>query len=90
MNLIIKRKLNDYDSWKKVVSELDGLRKAYGSKGATVYRNAMDPNEVYLVFDWEDGKPYTDYLNLPDVKKALANSGTTEVIEVSESFYMEE
>ena len=90
MNIIIKRKLKDYASWKKVVSDLDGLRKEYGSKGMTVYRNAKDPNEVYLVFDWDDGKPYTNYLDLPEVKKALADTGTTEVIEVSESFDLEE
>jgi quinol monooxygenase YgiN len=90
MNIIIKRKLKDYDSWKKVVSELDGLRKEYGSKGMKVYRNAHDPNEVYLIIDWEDAKPYTNYLNLPEVKKALADTGTTEVIEVSDSFSLEE
>jgi hypothetical protein len=45
---------------------------------------------VYLIFDWEDGKPYKNYLNLPEVKKALDDSGTTEVIEVSESFHLEE
>jgi quinol monooxygenase YgiN len=90
MNIIIKRKLNDYDAWKKVVSELDGLRKQYGSKGMTVHRNAKDPNEVYLILEWDDGKPYTNYLELPEVKKALADTGTTEVIEVSESFHLEE
>jgi heme-degrading monooxygenase HmoA len=90
MKLIIKRKLKDYNAWKKIVSDLDGLRKSYGSKGMTVYRSAKDPDEVYLVVDWEDGKPYTSYFNLPEVQKALADTGTTEVVEVSESFYLEE
>jgi len=90
MKFIIKRELKDYDSWKKVVSNLDGLRKQYGSKGMTVYRSAKDPNEVYLVVEWEEGKPYTNYFNLPEVQKALADTGTIEVIEVGESFYLEE
>jgi quinol monooxygenase YgiN len=90
MKIIIKRKLKDYAAWKKVVSELDGSRKSHGSRGATVYRSAKDPNEVYLVFDWEDAKPYMNYLNLPEVKKALADTGTFEVIEVSEFFDLEE
>jgi len=90
MNIIVKRKLKDYDAWKKVVSDLDGMRKEYGSKGVTVYRNARDPNEIYLIFDWEDEKPYINYLELPEVKKALADTGTTEVIEVSESFHLAE
>mgnify|MGYP001449100005 CR=1 FL=1 len=91
MNIIMKRKLKDYDSWKKVVSNLDGLRKKYGSKGMTVYQNARDPNEVYLVIEWEDGKPYREYLNLPEVQKALADTGTIEeVVEVGEAFHLEE
>jgi heme-degrading monooxygenase HmoA len=90
MNIIIKRKLKDYDSWKKVVSELDGLRKQYGSKGGYAYRNASDPNEVYLLLEWDDAKPFANYYNLPEVKKAFENTGTTEVIQVSESFFLQE
>jgi quinol monooxygenase YgiN len=90
MHVIIRRKLKDYDSWKKAVSELDGLRKQYGSRGATVYRNTADPNEVFLVFDWDEAKPYTDYLQLPDVKRSLEASGTTEVFEIRESFHLAE
>jgi len=90
MNIIVRRKLKDFDSWKKMVSDADEVRKGYGSKGVTVYRNAEDLDEVYLVFDWDDKKPYMNYFNLPDVQKALADTGTTEVIEVSESFYLEE
>ena len=51
MNIIVKRKLSDYEAWKKLVSEMDGVRQEYGSQGVTVYRNASDPNEVYLVFE---------------------------------------
>jgi quinol monooxygenase YgiN len=90
MFILMKRRLNDYDAWKKVVSDLDGLRAQYGSRGFTAYRSAVDPNEVYLVFDWEDNKPYTEYLNLPDVKKALVASGTMEIIEISEVFQLPE
>ncbi len=90
MKIILKRRLNNYDQWKKLVSEYDGMRKQYGSKGAHAYRSAKDPNEVYLVFEWDDSMPYQRYMDLPEVKKALADSGTTEVIEVSKSFYLEE
>jgi len=89
MKIIVKRKLKDYDSWKQLVSERNEVRQEYGSNGAMIYRNAKDPNEVYLVFDWDDGKPYSRYFNLPDVQQSLAETGTTDVIEVSESFSLE-
>ena len=90
MNIIVKRKLRDFDTWEKVVSDANAARMGYGSKGLTVYRNAKDPDEVYLVFEWENGKPYMDYFNLPEVQKAVAETGTIEIVEVSESFYLEE
>jgi quinol monooxygenase YgiN len=90
MKVLIKRRLNDYDAWKEVVSDLDGVRAGYGSRGLTAYRSAADPNEVFLVFDWDDAKPYTAYLERDDVKAALAATGTTEVTEISEFFSLPE
>ena len=89
MNILVKRNLNDYDSWKKMVSERNELREKMGSKGVTVYRSAKDPNQVYLVFEWDDQKSFLDYFNLPDVQKALGETGSTEIIEISESFRLE-
>jgi quinol monooxygenase YgiN len=88
MNIIVKRKLKDYEAWKKLVSEMDGVRQAYGSQGVTVYRNASDPKEVYLIFEWSDDRSYLEYFNRPDVQQALENSGTTQIIEVSEAFHL--
>ncbi len=90
MYIIIKRRLNDYNRWKEIVAEKDGLRAKYGSKGMTSYRNAADPDEVYLIFEWEDEKPYTDYMNLPEVREALGKTGTFEIIEISETFHVTE
>ena len=90
MHILMKRRLSDYDAWKAVVSSLDGLRARYGSHGFTAYRSAADPNEVYLIFDWDDEKPYTAYMDLPEVKEALAATGTVEIIEISETFHLSE
>lgn len=89
MYIIVKRKLNDYDTWKQMVSEKNETRQQYGSRGVTVYRDNKNPNDVYLIFDWEDQKPYMDYFNLPEVQKALSETGTTEIVEANESFHLE-
>lgn len=90
MKIIVKRVLNDYDTWKQMVMSFDGLRTKYGSRGGTAYRSAKEPNTVYLVFDWDDDKPYQEYFDLPEVQTAISNSGTFELIECSESFALEE
>ncbi|HOU42368.1 MAG TPA: hypothetical protein PK829_13965 [Promineifilum sp.] len=84
MYALIRRQLNDYDRWKETVTTLDGLRAQYGSRGMTIFRAARDPNEVYLLLEWDDDKSPDDYLNLPQVQQALASTGTSEVIAISE------
>jgi quinol monooxygenase YgiN len=85
MYLIVRRKLRDYESWKKLVVD-EGLRKEKGSHGAMVFRSSKDPKEVFLIFTWDEDKSYLDYFNLPEVQKTLEDTGTTEIIEVSEYF----
>lgn len=89
MHIIVRRILREYDSWKTMVSEKNELRQQYGSRGVTVYRSARNPNEVILVFEWDETKPYQRYFALPDVQRALADTGTTEIVEASESFRLE-
>jgi heme-degrading monooxygenase HmoA len=89
MKVILMRQLNDYDSWKERMAEFKDKRAEFGSKGVEIYRSVRDPNEVHLVFDWDDDKPFVDYFENPEVKKALDDSGTTEMVEISESFHID-
>jgi quinol monooxygenase YgiN len=85
MHLIVRRKLNDFDTWRTMVNDMEGIRKDYGSRGMTVYRSAEAPNEVTLVIEWDDNKPWREYFGRPDVQEALKASGdTTDITEVSE------
>jgi quinol monooxygenase YgiN len=87
VHLIVRRKLNDFDAWRSMVNDVEGVRKDAGSRGMTVYRNAADPNEVTLVIDWDDKKPWRQYFERPDVQEALEASGTfDDITEVSERF----
>lgn len=89
MKVILMRQLDDYDSWKERMVEYKDKRAEYGSRGVDVYRSVRDPNEVHLIFDWDEAKPFKDYFDNPEVKKALDESGTTELVEISESFHVD-
>ena len=90
MYILMRRQLNDYDAWKQVVSQLDGLRAQYGARGFTAYRSAVNHVEVLLVFEWDDDRSYGDDRARPDVQRALAATGTMEITEVSEVFHLPE
>jgi hypothetical protein len=86
MKLIVRRTLKDFEAWRALVTGADDTRRQYGSRGGTAYRAVRDPNEVYIVFDWDDDQPPSGYFELPEVQQALRDTGTTEIIEVSGSF----
>jgi len=47
--------INDnYAKWKPVFDADSVNRQANGSRGGQLFRNASDPNELVILFDWED------------------------------------
>jgi heme-degrading monooxygenase HmoA len=47
--------INDnYAKWKPVCDADSINRQANGSRGRQLFRNASDPNELVILFDWED------------------------------------
>jgi heme-degrading monooxygenase HmoA len=45
---------DDYAKWKPVFDADSVNRQANGSRGGQLFRNASDPNELVILFDWED------------------------------------
>src|SRR5665647_2453992 len=53
MILIVQHTVRDYDAWKPVFDEHEGVRVRYGCQGHTIYRDADDPNSLTLLFRYE-------------------------------------
>jgi hypothetical protein len=47
--MLIRHKVKDYEKWKPVFDEHSALRKANGSRGGRLFRNADDPNETVIM-----------------------------------------
>jgi heme-degrading monooxygenase HmoA len=47
-------RINDFDRFRETFTSRGAAKRAeHGSRGSTVFRNADDPNEVIIVFDWD-------------------------------------
>ena len=51
--LLGRLKVEDYTKFKSVFVERAPLRQALGSKGGKLLRNANDPNEVFVILQWD-------------------------------------
>jgi heme-degrading monooxygenase HmoA len=51
--LFEKHKVRDYVRWRKVFDADTKNREAAGCRGVRIFRNAEDPEEVVVLFEWD-------------------------------------
>lgn len=76
--LLIRHKVKDYDKWKPVFDEHGSTRKANGSKGGRLFRNADDPNEIVIIFKWDSLDKARKFVKSENTKKAMHRAGVAD------------
>jgi quinol monooxygenase YgiN len=52
--VLVRVEIGDFDRYWSVFSTIGaGLRREYGSRRARLMRNADEPGEVWILFDWD-------------------------------------
>jgi hypothetical protein len=51
--VIVKCKVADYATWKRMFDAGGASRQAGGSKGGQLFRSDDDPNEVIILLEWD-------------------------------------
>ena len=85
--LVIRHKVEDYAKWKPVFDSHGDARKAAGSKGGYVFRNANDGNEIVMLFEIEDLERCRQFVESEDLKATMQKSGVADQPDV---YYLEE
>ena len=52
--LLIRHKVTDYATWKAAFDDHGANRRANGSQGGRLFRNAADPGETLVLLAWDD------------------------------------
>jgi quinol monooxygenase YgiN len=85
--LIVRHRVANWDSWKKVFDEMYDTRKAHGWLSAIVYRDATDPNVVTIVNRVKDLDGAKRYGASDAIRAAMAKGGVQGAPEV---FFVDE
>jgi quinol monooxygenase YgiN len=75
--VIAQLKLVSYDNWKPVFDERKAMRQETGSKEASLFRNSDDPNEVVILFEWDNMENARKYMESEELQKTLKKAGAT-------------
>ena len=54
-----------------------GTRKEFGSKGARVLRSLDDPNELVLIFEWDDVEGARRFAQSDGLREVMHDAGVT-------------
>ena len=76
--IFAKHKVKDYSKWKPEFDEYSSIRKNTGSKGGMFFRNLDDPNEVVILFDWdnpENARKLIESKELKEKNRELEEAG---------------
>lgn len=75
--IVIRHKVEDYDKWKKMYDGEGSRSKAKGSKGARLFHNADDPNELVVLLKWDDLEKARSYVQSEELKEAMRRGGVS-------------
>jgi quinol monooxygenase YgiN len=82
-HLFIKHKVADYTAWKKTFDEFVETRRAGGEKSFQILHPENEPNNLYLIFEWDNIANAQNFMQSPELKSAMQNAGVTEEPQIS-------
>jgi heme-degrading monooxygenase HmoA len=76
--LLVRQEFEDYERWKQIFDEHGAARQENGGQGGTLYRNADDPDEAVILFEWDNLENARRYAQSVDLRDALQRAGVTD------------
>ena len=73
--MFARHTVGDYESWKRVYDEVAPLRKEKGVTAASVYRDASDPNTLFIVHQFKNLESAKAFADSAELKSAMAKAG---------------
>ena len=86
-HLVLHHKIEDYNQWKPAFDEHSSLRSEGGSQGGKVFRNANDPNELFVLLEWDSIENAQNFAQSDQTKEAMMNAG---VVGMPAIYFVEE
>ena len=79
--------VEDYAKWKSNYDQHAATRKASGSKKAHLFRNANNPNELIILFEWDDLGKARSFAQSEDPVKTMQKAGVSDKPDI---YFLEE
>lgn len=85
--ILIRHKIQDYAKWKPVFDEHGTDRRAAGSKGGRLFRNADNRNELVILLEYADMNKAREFVQSETLRKAMEKAGVADKPDI---YFLEE
>lgn len=73
--LIVRHQVENFDKWKPLYDEHGAVRKQSGCKNEQLLRDSEDPNDLFILFEWDSIENARRFMQSEDLKQAMQNAG---------------
>jgi len=74
-HILVRQNVEDYGKWKPAFDAHQSFRSENGSKGGKVFQSANDPNEVFVLLEWENIESLRKFSQSEGLKEAMKEAG---------------
>jgi hypothetical protein len=85
--LLVRHKVEDYARWKPIFDADAATRRASGSQGGRLFRNASDPNELVILFELADLEKARQYTQSEELRGEMQQAGVADQPDI---YFLEE
>jgi len=81
--MLATTRVEDFDRWMKIFSTTSAVkREQHGSKGAIIFRDPVEADRVWVLFDWDE-QGFKSFVSDPEVPPMLKEAGHKEKPQVA-------
>ena len=73
--LLVHHEVADYSAWKSVFDSSLDWRTRNGERNCRIFRGVQNPNELTLLFEWEDFDKARGFIASDELKNRMAKAG---------------
>jgi quinol monooxygenase YgiN len=76
--LLVRHKVEEYAKWKTLFDEQAPTRQQGGSRGGQLFRNVNDPNELVILFAWDDVGHASQFIESEELREMMQQAGVAD------------
>jgi len=82
IQVLMHHEVADYQSWRAVFDSALDFRQRGGERSYRVFRTAGNPNDLTLLFEWEDLGKAQGYMNSEELHNKMTQAGVVGTPEI--------